>query len=167
VGSAGGGEDLAKHQPQPLVIDVRVGVVGPDQLRRPFHGGPTPAGAGRDRGARIGAQMTQLAGTADGHQPDDRLARQGVRQHPGVDHRRLGTAVATQRGEDDKPLVGGGDCGEGWEVGLGGASFPVLAVFQPPNSTFHSRCTKYGAGQYYSYSTSTEAVSGTAWQVRT
>lgn len=87
VGSTGRGEDVAEHNPESLVIDVRVRVIGSDQLRRTFDGGPLPTRARCDCATRVGTKVGQLAGAPDGHQSDDLLVRQRVLHDPGVDDR--------------------------------------------------------------------------------
>ena len=114
----------------------------------------------------VGAQVGQLAGTADGDQCDDRLIGQRMGQNSGVDDRRLGAAIATQRGEYNEALVFGGELSEGWQIGHGWDSFRSGCAFQPRIVSFHSRSAESAAVQSYSYSTITDGVSGTAWQVR-
>ena len=60
VGATGGGEDLAEQQAQPLGVDARVRVVGPDELGPALDGGPLPPGAHGDRDLGTGPQVAQL-----------------------------------------------------------------------------------------------------------
>jgi len=113
VGSTSRGEDGAKQQPQLCVIDIGVGVVESDQLRRTFDGSPLPAGAGNNGGSGISAQIAQLAGGAGGYEPDELNTSQRVLQNPGVDHRRLGAAIAAQSAEHTKPVVDRRELSEG------------------------------------------------------
>jgi hypothetical protein len=47
------------------------------------------------------------------HESDDLNTRQWVLQNPGVDHRRLGAAIATQSAEHTKPVVDRRELSEG------------------------------------------------------
>lgn len=105
VGAACGAEDLAKQDPEPLVVYLGVGIVGPDELGATFHRGPPPAGSDHDGDGGIGAQMGELAGATGGDQRDDAVTGHGMGNDTGVDDRGVRGVVGAERDDDTEAVV--------------------------------------------------------------
>jgi uncharacterized membrane protein YbhN (UPF0104 family) len=93
VRAARRGEDLPQQQAQPLGVDPGQRVVGPGQLGRPLDGRPLPARPDDHRCPRPGPQVGQPIRVTAADQADDLGSGHRMREHPGVDHRRLDRPV--------------------------------------------------------------------------
>jgi hypothetical protein len=131
-------EDVAEEDSQSLVVDVGMAIVRTDELRGAFGGRPLPAAAHNDGDGGVGAQMHQLAGDAGGHEADDLLIGERVRQHAGVHDGGLGGVVGTERNDDAQAVVEGNEGGERRQVGSSHNYFLAMRVgaypgtFDPP-----------------------------------
>src|SRR5918994_2699060 len=101
VGTPCGDEDLAKQEPEALVVDLGVGIVGSDQLRTAFDRGPLPAGSNDNGNGGVGAQVGELAGAPRGDECDDGVTGHRVRNDTGVHDRGVWSLVGAA-GDDHR-----------------------------------------------------------------
>ena len=91
-------------------------VVGADQVRRAFDGGPPPTGSDHDRDGGVGAQVRELAGSACGDEADCVGAGERMGEDPGVHDGGVRAVVGAERDDDAQAVVEADQLSEGCEI---------------------------------------------------
>jgi hypothetical protein len=124
-------ERLAQQQPQRVVVDARLRVVGSDDLGGAFDRGPQAAVARDDRALRTGAQVGEFARPAVRDAHHHVVAVLGMTHDACTHHRCLHRVVGSQGGEHAEVVVDRGDVVEVGQAGHSAVLLPAAKVRVP------------------------------------